>query len=521
MYDEQELDLRTLRYVMYLRKSTEDEGRQIRSIKDQERDCKELGKRLGLNIVAVISEQKSAKKPSNRPLFSGMLRRIRAKEFDAVIAWHPDRLARNMVEAGKIIHMLDTDIIKDIRFVSHQFSNDANGKMLLGMLFVFSKHYSDDLSSKVTRGVRGNLRDYKSAGTPKHGYIRDGEGIYRVDADNFTIIQQAWHMRAEGKTQQDICDYINSQGYEKFIAKRGGRVPFKMEDSTLSNIFKDTFYYGELNQAGQTVDLVAAPIPFEPMINRELFFMVQELSRTRKRTTKLNRKAFLPLRYMVYCDVCNFHKPMQVGRSKGGDGVFRLNYRCLNKECTRPVGFRSIRGKLVFSEIDRVIKDKLLNLPDSAYDDYLKEVKSYSDNAKTKLRSELARAKATKAGYEKRIAELSPSLSFLKDERAKQAIGDQIGEASQLMQRQEQEIETYQQTIDRSVLPAIDKETFRTTLKELAEKLKAADVVQKDTIASNLFLKLYFNHQKMTHYTLKEPFASLVELSAFQYGGAG
>ncbi len=521
MYEDEGVDLRTLRYVMYLRKSTEDDGRQIRSIKDQEKDCRDLAQRLGLNIVAVISEQKSAKKPNNRPEFTNMLKRIRLKEFDAIIAWHPDRLARNMVEAGKIIHMLDTDVIKDIRFVSHQFSNDANGKMLLGMLFVFSKHYSDDLSSKVTRGVRGNLRDYKSGGTPKHGYIRDSEGVYRKDGDNFTIIQRAWQMRSEGKNQQEICDYINSQGYQKHIAKRGGHVIFPMNDSTLSNLFKDTFYFGELNQSGQTVDLVSAPVPFEPMIDRELFFAVQDLSRTRRRTTKKSRKPFLPLRYMVYCDVCKSEKPMQVGRSRGRDGISRLNYRCLNKECQRTLGSRSIRGKLVFGEIDKVISEKLLNLPDSAYDEYLKEIKSYSDSEKSRLRSELNRARVTKAGYEKKVAELSPSLSIIADDKARQMINDQISEAVELVQQQGQLIEKYQRSIDRSSLPAIDKDEFKNTIKELASKLKAADVFQKDVIVSNLFLKLHFDHQKMTHYLLKEPFASLVELYEFQSGGGG
>ena len=519
MYDEQELDLKTLKYVMYLRKSTEDEGRQIRSINDQERDCMGLAKRLGLNIVDVIKEEKSAKKPGNRPAFRGMLKRIRDKEFDAIIAWHPDRLARNMVEAGKIIHMLDTDVIKDIRFVSHQFSNDANGKMLLGMLFVFSKHYSDDLSNKVTRGVRGNLRDYKSGGTPKHGYIRDSEGIYRKDGDNFTIVQKAWRMRLQGLNQQEICDYINSQGYQKHIARRGGHITFRMTDSVLSNVFKDTFYFGELNQAGQTVDLVAAPVPFEPMIDREMFFQVQELSKARRRTSKHSRKPYLPLRYLVFCDVCDFQRPMQVGRSTGRDGVSRLNYRCLNKDCPRTKGFRSIRGKLIFSEIDKVVKEKLVNLPDSAYDEYLKELKSNSDAVKTRLRGELSRAKVTKAGYEKKITELSPSLSIIKDERARQTISEQIAEASQFIQEQEQLIKRHQQSLERSNLPAIDKEEFKATLKEMAEKLKAADVLQKDVIVSNLFLKLYFDQQKMTHYTLKEPFASLVALSAFQHGG--
>lgn len=88
MNDEQELDLKTLKYVMYLRKSTEGAERQVRSISDQERDCRELAQRLGLNVIAVIKEEKSAKEPNKRPLFLDMIKRIRAKEFNAVIAWH-------------------------------------------------------------------------------------------------------------------------------------------------------------------------------------------------------------------------------------------------------------------------------------------------------------------------------------------------------------------------------------------------------------------------------------------------
>jgi len=522
MYDDNEIDLTTLKYVLYLRKSTEDEGRQIRSIKDQERDCRDLAKRLGLTIVDTISEQKSAKKPNNRPAFKEMLKGIRRKEYDAIIAWHPDRLARNMIDAGKIIHMLDTDVIKDIRFVSHQFSNDANGKMLLGMLFVFSKHYSDDLSSKVTRGVRGNLRDYKSGGTPKHGYIRDDDGVYHTDGDNFEIIKEAWHMRAAGQHIQAICDYINAQGYKKFFKKDGkGHQVFRMTDSVLSNLFRDTFYYGELVQSGQIVDLVNAPVHFEPMIDKDTYFRAQEFGKLNRRTSK-GRKPFLPLRYMVlYCDVCKFDKPMQVGRSKGRDGTHRLYYRCLNKDCARRYGDRSIRGKLVFDEINRVIKEKLENLPPEAYDKYLKEIKAYSTTALTKLRGELARARTVKKGYENKIINLSSSRSVIDNETAKKTLVSEIAEASQEVNRLDQAIKKYERDIARATLPKIDRKEFETAIAEMTIKLKAANVVQKDTIVSNLFLNLYFDHQKMTHYSLKEPFASLVELSAIQLGGAG
>ncbi len=326
-------------------------------------------------------------------------------------------------------------------------------------------------------------------------------------------------MRAEGKTQQEICDFINSQGYQKYITKRGGHVTFPMSDSTLSNVFKDTFYFGELNQAGQTIDLVAAPIPFEPMVDRELFSMVQELSKTRRRTSKLSRKPFLPIRYVVFCDVCQFHKPMQVGHTTGRDKVSRLNYACLNKECTRERGYKSIRGMLVFSEIDRVINEKLSSLPDSAYDKYLKELKTYSDTARIKLRSELSRARTVKTGYDRKVSDLSSTLAGVKDERVKKVLTQQLTEAVEFVQEQEQIIQTSQQSLERSTLPAINKEEFKATLKEMSQKLKAADVVQKDIIVSNLFLKLYFDQQKMTQYSLNEPFASLVALSGFQWWG--
>src|SRR5581483_6978606 len=147
-----------------------------------------MAKRLGLNIVAVISEEKSAKKPGERDEFKHMLEVLRAKgknnKYDAILAWNPDRLARNMKEGGEIIDMVDVHIIKDLKFVTHHFTPDANGKMLLGMAFVLSKQYSDKLSQDVTRGVRRSLQHGKSSGTPKHGYMRGEDGIYRPDNEN-------------------------------------------------------------------------------------------------------------------------------------------------------------------------------------------------------------------------------------------------------------------------------------------------------------------------------------------------
>ena len=110
----------SLRYVIYARKSTDVAEKQERSIGDQIGECKGLADRLGPRWVEVIHEEKSAMVADKRPLFRAMLEKLRAGTIDGIIAWAPDRLARNMKEGGEIIDMLDHGVIKDIKF--------ANGK---------------------------------------------------------------------------------------------------------------------------------------------------------------------------------------------------------------------------------------------------------------------------------------------------------------------------------------------------------------------------------------------------------
>lgn len=96
-----------LKYVIYLRKSTENIDRQARSIQDQLIECQQLADKLGLRVVDEIAERQSAKDSGARMMFRKMLDGAKAGKFGGIIAWHPDRLARNMMEAGEIIDLLD------------------------------------------------------------------------------------------------------------------------------------------------------------------------------------------------------------------------------------------------------------------------------------------------------------------------------------------------------------------------------------------------------------------------------
>ncbi|TXH00279.1 MAG: hypothetical protein E6R05_07305, partial [Candidatus Moraniibacteriota bacterium] len=324
------IDVTKLKYVIYVRKSTDDPKRQASSIPDQLRECKDLAKRLGLHYKTseIIRESESAKVPDKRPLFTQMLKDIRAGKYDGIIAWNPDRLARNMKEGGEIIDMIDSEIIQDLKFVTHHYTSDANGVMLLGMAFVLSKQYSDKLGQDVRRGLHSKVDDLRSH-IQKHGYITDDDGRYYPDGNNFDLICQAWQMRLEGRSLQIISDHMNSQGY--FRQYRTSDHKVKMDKRILSKIFRDPFYYGLLIQGNRKVDLNASNT-YKPAVTEVDYLRVQSKENNRLHPIA-TRKNFYPFRAFVRCSFCD--KNMVVAPSTSKSGKRYLNFRCDNTTCTR------------------------------------------------------------------------------------------------------------------------------------------------------------------------------------------
>src|SRR3989344_3320336 len=103
-----------MKYILYARKSTEEDNRQILSIDAQVFELKEFAAKEKLEIVASLCEAKTAKEPG-RMKFAEMLSLIERGKADGILSWNPDRLARNSVDGGKIIHMIDRGLIKSLQ----------------------------------------------------------------------------------------------------------------------------------------------------------------------------------------------------------------------------------------------------------------------------------------------------------------------------------------------------------------------------------------------------------------------
>lgn len=94
------------KYILYARKSTDTEDKQVLSIDAQLAELRRFAKDNQLVVIDKLIEKRTAKMPG-RPIFNSMIKRIENGEANGILAWHPDRLARNSVDGGQIIYLLD------------------------------------------------------------------------------------------------------------------------------------------------------------------------------------------------------------------------------------------------------------------------------------------------------------------------------------------------------------------------------------------------------------------------------
>ena len=443
-----EENVSTLRYVLYVRKSSEDVGAQAKSLPDQIKECVKYAEDKGLIVTEILKESHSAKLSGKRPIFSKMLKDLEDGKYDGILAWHPDRLARNSLEAGMIVDMVDNGVIKDLKFPTLAFQNDSSSKLLLNIMFAMSKQYSEHLSESVQRGVDSNLAQGKSGGMPKWGYNRNEvTGFYEPD-ENFDYVKHGFEMYLEGKSQQDIMRYWRANDVHRMTKltrknKNVHRVNIYQSDSTVGTILGDPFYYGILIQGGQKVDLREILPDFKPMITEDQFGTVQARRRGLKKIVSasvkaLDDKVFIPFRQIVKCSECG--EFMYVSRSTSRTGEKYLYFRCGNKGCTRDK--KNIRGNIVLEDIYNKLdslkftkkqiekfKDGLIDYINNRHNEYVTDKLRVTAAIKAKRRKqdELAQAfidlgkdapKEAKKMVKKQLDECREDIVTLQEERA-------------------------------------------------------------------------------------------------------
>jgi site-specific DNA recombinase len=283
-------------YVIYCRKSSESEEKQILSIDSQINELKDFCKRLNLPIADILTESKSAKSPG-RPIFNNMMKKLYKRQYSGVVCWKLDRLARNPIDGAALVWALDQGKISDILTPHGSFKNNSNDKFLMQIEFGMAKKYVDDLSDNVKRGFRAKLEMGWLPALPPLGYLNEPHDRTIVpDPERFPLIRKMWDLLLIGTLPSKILSIANEKwGFRTRRGKKLGGKPLCA--SEIYYIFGNSFYYGLIERKEGVY-----PGKHTPMITEEEFWKAQRiLGRQGRQRPKTHEFAFTGL---IKCGEC-------------------------------------------------------------------------------------------------------------------------------------------------------------------------------------------------------------------------
>ena len=315
------------KYILYCRKSTDEKDKQVLSIEAQIAELKEFAIREKLEIVATFSESKTAKIPG-RLIFQQVLKMVESGEADAILSWHPDRLARNSIDGGYLIYLLDCGKLIDLKFPSFWFDNTPQGKFMLNLAFGQSKYYVDNLSKNVKRGLRQKIRNGVWPSQAPYGYLnnKNTRGI-EIDQEKTKVVRKAFEIFAKEKVLFTDVSLLLAKGG---ITKRSGK---PVGISQVHKMLTNQFYIGIMSYNGEYFEG-----SHDQFISRKLFNQVQKkLEQKGKSKFKGHDFAFSGLMRCGECGATITAETHTKHYKHGGTQTFKY-YRCTKKlkPCSQP-----------------------------------------------------------------------------------------------------------------------------------------------------------------------------------------
>jgi DNA invertase Pin-like site-specific DNA recombinase len=164
------------------------------SIDSQIDEGKKLADGLGIKIAPdhLLTESKSAKVAYKRPLFEVMLKMIESGEINAIIAWHPDRLSRNSIDAARLIEQMDKGKLIEIVTPGQTFKNTPFDKFMFMLQCSQAKMENDKKGVDVKRGLhkKASLGMYPAPapiGYKNDKYAEKGNKVPLKDEEGFPV----------------------------------------------------------------------------------------------------------------------------------------------------------------------------------------------------------------------------------------------------------------------------------------------------------------------------------------------
>lgn len=329
------------KYILYARRSSESEDRQMASIDSQIQELEKIAAEAGLNIIDTLTESQSAKKPG-RPIFNAMMARVEKGEADGIICWKMNRLARNPVDGGRVSWALQEGVLKHIATYGRSYYPTDNVIMMqveLGM----ANQYVRDLSTDAKRGLRTKASNGWFPGKAPLGYLHDpykqkGEKEIINDPIRFEIVRKAFKGIASFKYTVPEAYKIATRDWG-LTNRNGGRLSISNWYAMLNH----SLYYGEFEFPRKSGNWYKGK--HQPIITQTEFLKIQAIL-GRKGTTRPQKYTF-SYGGILRCWSCEagITAEHKTKRNKNGNVHCYVYYHCTKKKDPNCIGKKQLKKR--------------------------------------------------------------------------------------------------------------------------------------------------------------------------------
>mgnify|MGYP000559467526 CR=1 FL=1 len=487
------------RYILYARKSSESEDRQMASIDSQIQELQKIAAENNLNIIETLTESQSAKKPG-RPIFNKMMTRIEKGEADGIMCWKMNRLARNPVDGGQVSWALQEGVLKHIATYGRSYYPTDNVIMMqveLGMANQFVR----DLSTDAKRGLRTKANNGWFPGKAPVGYLpspekQKGEKEVISDPERFEIVRRAFKGIASRKYTAPQAYRIATKDW-KLTNRKGDRLSISNWYAMLNN----PFYYGEFEFPRRSGTWYKGK--HQAMITQTEFLAIQAYL-GRKGTTRPKKYTF-PYTGILQCGNCGamITAEHKIKRNLNGNVHFYTYYHCTkrkNPNCVEKV----IEEK----ELEGQIKEKIymIDIP-PVFKDWA--IRYFKTNEAEELKSEDKVTESQQKAYDGTEEKLSRLLDM--------RINNELSEAEYTIKKEELIAEKARL---KELLEKPDKENWikkleraMNTAEDIAKTFEGGDETKRKRILNDLGSNLYIK-SKMFEIEASNPILLMKKFSS-------
>lgn len=363
---------------IYKRVSTLDQKREGFSLGEQEEKLKEFYKFKGYEIYKVYADEGISAKNDKRPAYQEMMRDVKDKKINVIVAFKLDRLTRSVYDIEKLMKFVNDNDCDIDCMADESNTTTSNGRMVMRIMTSVSQNEIEKCSERTKFGMVGAIKAGHIPNKCPLGFKRNNKKLV-PDPLTKDIVIRVFDLYLEGKSYQTIANIYNE---EKVLGKTNWR------DSTINHIITNELYKGDYLHGKRTKKPTYYENVVEPIVSKQKW---EDCQYQKQRNARhYERTATYLFTNKLKCSKC--------GKFLGGCATTKKNG-------TKYYYYKCEKCKTYFSEAD--IEERLkgflieLNKQDELINNY------YTPFIKSKLDSK-------QIDYEKDIKELDKQLDRIK-----------------------------------------------------------------------------------------------------------